>query len=159
MKYVDSIIGFDEFPDEISLCINISGCPNHCIECHSAYLADDIGTDLTPDSLKALIDGTNNGITCIGLMGGDQDPAYINKLAKFVKDTYPNLKVGWYSGKQILASEINLDNFDFYKVGPYKKEYGPLNKPSTNQVYFSKGKHLHKIDADPEGWYDITDKF
>lgn len=47
VKYTDSQVTFREIPDEITLCINISGCPNHCEGCHSSYLAEDIGTKLT----------------------------------------------------------------------------------------------------------------
>lgn len=55
------------------------------------------------------------------------------KVHKLVKS---NIKVGWYSGRQKLAEEIDLDNFDFIKLGPYKKECGPLNSPTTNQKFF-----------------------
>ena len=46
LKYVNTAITFAEFPDEISLLINISNCPCHCKGCHSAYLAEDIGEPL-----------------------------------------------------------------------------------------------------------------
>ena len=51
LKYVDTKVTFAEVPDEISLCINISNCPNHCEGCHSPYLAEDIGTELTKDEI------------------------------------------------------------------------------------------------------------
>ena len=38
MKYIDTKIVFSEVPDEITLAINISGCPIHCADCHSKYL-------------------------------------------------------------------------------------------------------------------------
>ena len=50
VKYVDTLVTFAEFPNEISLCINISGCPNHCPGCHSPYLAQDIGEVLNKES-------------------------------------------------------------------------------------------------------------
>ena len=46
LKYVDTKVTFSEVPDEISLCISISNCPNHCKGCHSPYLAEDIGKPL-----------------------------------------------------------------------------------------------------------------
>ena len=158
MKYVDTIIGFNEFPNEISLCINISGCPNHCPGCHSSYLAQDIGEVLNKESLFRLIEA-NKGISCVGLMGGDQAPATINWLAKCVKEQYPELKVGWYSGKDKLSPEINLTYFDFYKIGPYIEEKGPLTNPNTNQRFYSKGEHLHKISAYKDSFYDVTNWF
>lgn len=77
VKYVDSIISFNEVPHEISLCINISGCPNHCQGCHSSYLSEDVGKVLNKESLETLIK-QNEGITCVCLMGGDQAPNTIN---------------------------------------------------------------------------------
>ena len=90
LKYVETLVTFSEFPDEISLCINISNCPNACVNCHSSYLKEDIGTILDYKELDKLIQ-KNHGITCIGFMGGDRDPSEINKLAKYIKDNY-NLK-------------------------------------------------------------------
>ena len=43
LKYVDTKVTFAEVPNEISLCINISNCPCKCHNCHSSYLAEDIG--------------------------------------------------------------------------------------------------------------------
>ena len=55
LKYVDTKVTFAEVPNEISLCINISNCPCHCINCHSSYLAEDIGEPLNLDNLVKLI--------------------------------------------------------------------------------------------------------
>ena len=55
IKYVIDEVVFREFPDEVTLALNISGCPNHCPGCHSSYLANDIGTELTEDVLDKLI--------------------------------------------------------------------------------------------------------
>ena len=155
VKYVDTLVTLSEFPNEIALCINISGCPNHCYHCHSQYLSEDTGTILNKESLFNLIE-QNQGITCVGFLGGDQAPNTINWLAKCIKETYPNLKVGWYSGKQELSKDIDLNYFDYYKLGPYIEEKGPLSNPNTNQVFYSKGKHLYKLDISEEGWYDVT---
>ena len=130
VKYTDYIVGFREFPDEISLLINISGCPNKCKGCHSAYLQENIGTDLTEEELDKLINETK-GITCIGFMGGDQNPQYIIQLSKYVKEKYKNLHTGWYSGKDIFP--LNHGTFDYIKLGPYIEELGPIDNPSTNQ--------------------------
>ena len=63
LKYVNTAITFAEFPDEISLLINISNCPCHCKGCHSAYLAEDIGEPLDYIALTKLIIDSNKGIT------------------------------------------------------------------------------------------------
>ena len=49
------MVTFSEFPNEISLCINISQCPCNCPGCHSSYLAEDIGEPLGELALHKLI--------------------------------------------------------------------------------------------------------
>ena len=135
LKYVDSKVVFAEIPDEITLAINISNCPCHCINCHSSYLAEDIGEPLDLQHLTNLID-SNKGITCVCIMGGDANPSEVDDIAQDIKDYYPNLKVGWYSGRQELNNHIDLCNFDYIKLGPYKEEFGPLNSRTTNQRFY-----------------------
>jgi len=62
LKYLNTQVTFSEIPDEITLCINITGCKIGCKNCHSSYLAEDIGEELNSHSLKGLIDN-NKGIT------------------------------------------------------------------------------------------------
>lgn len=148
MKYVDTKVVMQEVPDEITLAINISNCPCHCRSCHSSYLAQDIGEDLSIERLTQL--GTEaEGITCIAFMGGDADPKRVNRLAKWVKEEL-DLKVCWYSGRDTISDEINLENFDYIKVGRYDEFLGPLNSRTTNQ-------RLYKvIDS---RLFDITNRF
>ena len=135
MKYWNTMIVLDEVPDEITLAINISECPCHCDGCHSPYLAEDIGVFLDYEMLKFLIEH-NSGVSCVCFMGGDAEPWQINKFAEWTRNNYPNLKVAWYSGRQELAKEINLKNFNFIKLGPYIKDKGPLTEPTTNQIFY-----------------------
>ena len=158
MKYCETAIAFSEVPDEVTLCINISNCPCHCKGCHSAYLAEDIGEELTFEVLDSLII-RNEGITCVAFMGGDAEPATINELASHVKDSYPNIKTAWYSGRQELSNAIYLKHWDFIKLGPYVEELGPLNSKTTNQKFYKViqvanegGKMDYKLN-------DITYKF
>ena len=134
-KYVDTLVSFSEVPDEISLCIEISNCPCHCKGCHSSYLAEDIGSILNLQTLTSLID-SNSGITCVCIMGGDANPSKVDDIAQDIKEYYPKLKVAWYSGKQELSKDINLEFFDFIKLGPYIEELGPLNSKTTNQRFY-----------------------
>lgn len=134
IKYVDTLVSFSEVPDEITLCINISNCPCYCKNCHSSYLANDIGKELNSHSLKNLIDN-NKGITCVSFMGGDSNPSDIDALAQWIKIYYP-IKVAWYSGRQELNKNIQLENFDYLKLGPYIEELGPLNSKTTNQRFY-----------------------
>ena len=135
LKYVDTLVSFSEVPDEITLCINITGCKIGCKNCHSPYLAEDIGNILNLQALTSLID-SNSGITCVCIMGGDANPSKVDDIAQDIKEYYPKLKVAWYSGKQELSKDINLEFFDFIKLGPYIEELGPLNSKTTNQRFY-----------------------
>ena len=154
LKYLNTQVTFSEVPDEISLCINITGCKIGCKGCHSAYLAEDIGEELTHKVIDTLI-RSNNGITCICFMGGDSNPLYIDFLAEYIKEHYPNIKVAWYSGKDALHDKLDLWDFDYIKLGPYKEECGPLNKKTTNQRFY---KVVHTSTGKSK-LYDITHKF
>lgn len=133
LKYADTLITFSEIPDEITLCINITGCKNACQGCHSPWLANDIGIILNSTELSRLIKN-NSGITCVCFMGGDQNPEYINILATDVHKY--NLKSAWYSGKSKISEKINIKNFDYIKIGPYDEKLGPLTNNKTNQKMF-----------------------
>ena len=77
LKYVDTAVTFAEFPNEVSLCINIGGCPCCCDGCHSPYLSKDIGEMLSLERLQELIE-SNKGITLVGFMGGVFSSIYIS---------------------------------------------------------------------------------
>lgn len=134
MKYLNTLVGFREFPDEISLLINITNCPFHCLGCHSPELWEDVGTQLSISELDKLIQA-NKGITCVGFMGGNLRD--INPLAFHISIYYPSLKIGWYTGGIIDESDIlKLEFLDYIKTGPYIKELGGLDSPLTNQRFY-----------------------
>ena len=155
MKYTDTQIGFQEFPNEISLLINISNCPFHCPGCHSPELWEDVGTKLTFKELHHLI-SINKGITLVGFMGGQ--PEEVDPLAEYVKNIDPPLKVGWYWGGEVIPhGYLNEENFDYIKIGPYIKELGGLDNPNTNQRmymnwYDSEDDVVHSIDITSKFW-------
>lgn len=153
LKYVDTKVVFAEIPNEITLAINISGCPCNCKGCHSSYLAGDIGERLDFDSLDKVINA-NTGVTCISFMGGDVNSSNVNILAEFIRAKYPELKVAWYSGRQELSEDIELMNFDYIKLGPYIEEFGPLNSKTTNQRMYKVVKQNDNYEL-----VDITNKF
>lgn len=152
IKYIETKIVFSEVPDEVALCINITGCKNNCKGCHSPYLAEDIGEDLTIEKLTQLATEAE-GITCIAFMGGDNDPKRINRLAKWVQDEL-DLKVAWYSGRDELSDQIELKNFNYIKIGHYDENYGPLTDSSTNQRFYKVRKLKENYILD-----DITETF
>lgn len=141
LKFKEVKVVFREIPDEITLAIGISGCPIRCPDCHSKHLWENIGSDLTITKLNHLIT-ENEGISCICFMGGDSDTNYLNDLAKYIKSKY-NIKVAWYSGQDSIDNMLNLEYFDYIKIGHFNGK--PLNDKDTNQV-------LYRIDKLDNKW-------
>ena len=158
VKYYNAMVVFEEIPDEITLAINITNCPCHCKGCHSKFLWEDIGTELTFEELERLIK-ENDGITCVCFMGGDADPKEINHLASVVNKIgilrKKPLQVAWYSGKDELSDEIDIKRFVYIKLGHYEEELGGLDKKTTNQ-------RLYEVIVNENLGFelnDITSKF
>ena len=153
MKYVDTKVVFREVPDEVTLAINISGCPVKCPGCHSSYLVQDIGETLDTNSLKKLIE-ENKGISCVSFMGGDADPSFVRILANWVHSNFPGVKTSWYSGRSLDQAREVIPELDFIKVGPYIDEFGSLDKETTNQRFY-------RVRHTPDGEYleDWTSRF
>lgn len=133
LKYANFDIVFQEIPDEVTLAINISNCPNHCIGCHSKYLWEDVGIVLDRTELDQLIRKYESGITCVCFMGGDGAPYDVANLAMYLKSQHPQLHAGWYSGKNELPHSFHDEVFDYIKLGRYEAHLGPLDSPTTNQ--------------------------
>lgn len=148
IKYESSLVAFTEVPDEISLCFNISGCPCSCEGCFEPWLREDIGEYLTYDVIETLLK-KNKYITCICFMGGDRYYDDIAALTMELKKNYPKLKFAMYSGRQEMNPFLSKI-LDFYKVGPFIKSCGPMNKKTTNQRFYK------KVNDD---WVDLTYRF
>lgn len=134
LKYTDYDIVFQEIPDEVTLAINLSNCPNRCKGCHSPYLQKNIGEPLTEEGLSVLLQKYGKAVTCVCFMGGDAAPYDIAHLAEFLqKQQIASVKVGWYSGKPELPAEFSTQNFQYIKLGPYIESCGGLKSEKTNQ--------------------------
>ena len=151
LKYLGYSIVFQEVPDEVTLAINISGCPHKCEGCHSKYLWEYKGNYIS-DDLDNLIEKYKGLITCVCFMGGDQNISELINLSVIVKQY--NLKVALYSGQD--DGGIFLDplykGFDYIKIGHYNQNLGGLNQPTTNQ-------RMYKWNYEKKEWHDITYKF
>ena len=145
---------FEEIPDEVTLAIEITNCPGMCVGCHSPWLRDDIGDELTPDKLFELID-SNKGITCVCFMGEGKDPEALKWLVMDMRVRYPHIKTALYSGRDTVEEEYDY-YFDYIKVGPYIEEFVPLNKETTNQRLFEIVPCLTGLECPRR---DITYKF
>lgn len=136
IKYVDTLVSFTEVPDEISLCISLSNCPNSCVGCHSPHLRKDIGKNLTLAEVNTLV-RNNEGISCVCLLGDTKDIRELFRLAKEIKIKH-TIKLAWYSGSNYIPINLieGLEVFDYLKIGEYDEVKGPLNSPTTNQKMF-----------------------
>lgn len=155
MKIYNYDIVFREFPNETTLALNISGCPFRCTGCHSKYLQEDWGVTITRELIHELV-LKNSGITCLGIMGGDADFRMVENISRWAREVNPDLKIGWYSGRDELPPFFHVKLFNYIKLGHYDKDKGPLTSPTTNQ-------RMYAIWRDKNGEVDciedITNKF
>lgn len=156
LKYTDTQVTFSEVPDEVALVINLSNCPYHCPDCHSKELWEDIGTPLRAGKLCDLV-SENKGITCLCFMGGDSDIEELYTIFRFCPLLFKDLKVAWYTGRNDMPKD--LPPIDYIKVGPYDSKFGPINVPTTNQRFYTRGSAMKKMSVSQNMWYDTTDKF
>ena len=159
LKYTNTDIVFQEIPDEVTLAVNLSGCPCHCPGCHSPQLWGDIGEPLTDEAIDCLLAHQPAGVSCVALMGGDANPAEVNDIASRLKQRHPNLKTAWYSGRSLLAKEVNLDNLDYVKLGPYLEHLGPLKSPKTNQRLYLVQHRRSTEPGNANTLHDLTPRF
>lgn len=128
-----------EIPDEITLAVNISCCPNRCPGCHSPWLWEEAGEPMTEDMLAGLIGKYSSAITCFCFMGGDADPGEVERIASWIRKEFPDLKTAWYSGRETLPEGFDIKCMDFVKLGPYIEKLGGLKSPTTNQALYKVG--------------------
>lgn len=158
LKYYDYAVTFAEFPEEISLSLNISNCPGMCDGCSEPWLLEDVGDELTEEKIDELIK-EHPGITVFGLMGGDSDHDDVVRIANYVHNKH-HLKVGMYSGREFLNMKL-LECLDLYKIGRWIMPKGPVEEwhqtnngvlqfPWSNQLLFEKIGGM---------WFNTTYKF
>jgi len=136
LKYYNYDIVFQEIPNEVTLAVNISNCPNRCKGCHSPHLQKDIGEELNEERITSFMDKYALAITCFCFMGGDAEPQQVAVLANFVRVHYPEIKVAWYSGCAKLPERFDFRSFQYIKLGGYAEEFGSLRSETSNQQLF-----------------------
>jgi anaerobic ribonucleoside-triphosphate reductase activating protein len=135
LKYSNYEIVFQEIPNELTLAINVTGCPHKCPDCHSKFLWEYTGNYIKNDIVK-IIEKYKSFITCVCFMGGDQNQEELIELCKLIKSY--KLKTALYSGLddiENISSNLKKE-LDFIKIGSYNKDMGGLNDPKTNQKMF-----------------------
>ena len=142
IKYVQSMVTFEEIPTEVTLSLSISNCQNRCSGCHSPELRGNIGTELTNEVLDELIN-KNNGISCVLLLGEGNDRLRLIDIAKRVRNEH-KLAVALYSGRDNVEEDV-WNAFDYVKIGRYVASLGPLNKVTTNQRLYKSGKDITNL--------------
>lgn len=149
LKYLGYSVVFQEVPDEISLAINISGCPVKCKDCHSKYLWEYKGSYLKQD-IYALLSRYRDYVSCICFMGGNQNLNDLECCCDIVHGA--GLKTCLYTGYTLSdkLKQFALKNLDYIKVGDYRADLGGLSSRTTNQ-------RMYKIE-DGE-LKDITETF
>lgn len=145
LKYESTLVTFTEIPQEISLCFNITNCPCHCKQCFEPWLAKDYGDVLDMNSINKEL-SKHPHISCICFMGGDRDHQYLASLIKDLKIVYPQMKFAMYSGIQDPDPQLE-EILDYYKCGPFIPERGPLNKKTTNQIFWVKENKVWKDET------------
>lgn len=178
MKYLNYDIVFEEVPNEVTLAINITNCQHRCEDCHSPELREDIGEELTNEVIDKLIE-ENYGITCICFMGEGKNVDELKELVTYIREKYlDKYKLAVYSGRKAVDDwyfetfwvdfskdhdQILVTYFDYIKVGPYKPEFGPLNKETTNQRMYVHNPFLNTSAVINDKVYkcvmDITNSF
>ena len=142
IKYVPELtdVVLEEIPDRVTLAVEISNCQGNCIGCHSPFLKKDLGVELRPEVIDALLKD-NFGINCFLLLGEGADPEALRGIARYLKAAHPAVERALYSGRESVEDDLT-ELFDYVKVGPYIKEFGPLNERTTNQRLYYHGEDI-----------------
>ena len=164
IKFVPQLtsVVLEEIPDRVTLAVEISNCRGNCPGCHSPFLKEDIGEELTPERIDALV-ADNFGVDCFLFLGEGRDPEVLCALAAHVRSK--GLLAAVYSGRSEVDDAI-WEAFDYVKVGPYVEALGPLNKPTTNQRLYRALKPEESVQPEMEvltfagrRFLDITARF
>ena len=135
LKYLNYSIVMQEVPNEVSLAINISGCPHRCEGCHSKELWEYIGAYLT-DDIDELLEEYGDLISCVCFMGGDQNSKELEYCIDKAKEK--QLKTCLYTGTDNinLIDKSIIQKLDYIKVGKYIEDLGGLDSKTTNQKMY-----------------------
>lgn len=127
-------IVFQEVPNHISLAFYVCGCALKCPGCHSTELwAENNGYPLSADLFSQLLSEYKDRISCVLFLGGEWRQDDLVQLLKIAQAQ--QLATALYTGELSVPTELT-DNLDFLKTGPWRRELGGLDSPTTNQVFY-----------------------
>ena len=151
LRYVEFGLSHQEVPNEASICIYISGCPNKCKNCHYPGLQDPLNGDPLLDDIGLIIDLYYAQASCVCLLGeGDctiDSRQELKLCAEYISER--GLKSCLYSGRDVLV-ENWMYCFDYIKLGSYKEEHGGLFSRTTNQRFYRK---QDDVFSDVTNWF------
>lgn len=130
VKYCGYYVTFQEVPNEIALVFTISNCLHRCKGCHSPWLQENIGHELTMTVISKLLDQYQGAVTCVCFMGTGSDIPLIKWLVGNLHAL--GYKTCVYTGSLQHSAE-DLGFPDYFKEGPYMEMFGGLDRPFTNQ--------------------------
>ncbi len=149
LRYIETGVSNVEIPHEKSLCIYISGCQNHCPNCHYHELKLDNYGNILKDNIFSLLTAYLPQITCLCFLGEGNNSViehieFFNHV-KFARSLH--LKTAIYSGRDIFPEEW-MKIFDYVKVGSYRENVGDLFCRTTNQkLYLNQRVHFKDITS------------
>ena len=145
LKYIPSLtdIVMEEIPHRVTLAVEVSNCQGNCPGCHSPFLRQDIGEELTPARIDFLIED-NFGVNCFLFLGEGKDKDALFALARHIRKAHPDIETALYTGRESVSDDYNA-LFDYIKVGPYIEALGPLSSNTTNQRLYHHGQDITHI--------------
>ena len=151
LKYIEVALSPLEVPQEMALCIYISGCPYCCKECHYPELQMPDYGEMLSDHYVNIMELYLSQATCVCFLGeggcGSEEREEFQRFVTCAKAK--GLKTCLYSGRDV-DIEPWMHIFDYLKLGSYQPSRGPLSSPSTNQRMFRK---------EGDVFWDITSLF
>lgn len=135
MNYSYVGVLMDETPGEVSLTFKFTGCPVRCKNCQAKEFWDkDSGVELDVKYFIEELSKNHKSATAVLFMGGEWNQKELIPLMAVAKAW--GYKLILYTGldKSEISDDILLE-LDYIKYGPYIEELGPINEPTTNQVY------------------------
>ncbi len=146
LKYLGYSIALQEVPNEISLVINVSGCPHKCEGCHSQYLWEYKGNYISED-FNNILNFYDGMITCVCFMGGEQNVDELESYLKYVKEY--GLKTCLYSGCDSIEEIATLLPYlDWIKVGRYEESLRTDNNIQYGIKLATSNQHIYKKGID-----------
>lgn len=151
LRYTEIGMSHKEVPGEASLCIYLSGCPNHYHGCHYPELRDPSYVDPLAPVFDVILDLYLGQASCLCLLGEGQDATTDRaELAACAQSAHDRgMTSALYSGRNCEIEEW-MGAFDYVKLGSYVAKRGPLSLATTNQRMLRQCRN---------GWLDITERF